>query len=46
MGLQLLELCDEVWVFGPCISEGMKAEIELARKLGKPTLHIDEDLDE
>ena len=46
MGLQLLELCDEVWVFGPCISEGMKAEIELARKLGKPTLYIDEDLDE
>jgi hypothetical protein len=46
MGLQLLELCDELWVFGPRISEGMKAEIELARKLGKPTKYISGDLDE
>lgn len=46
MGLQLLELCDELWVFGPRISEGMKMEIELARKLGKHTKYVNEDLDE
>lgn len=46
MGLQLLEQCDELWVFGPRISTGMKAEIELARKLNKPTKYIDGDLDD
>ncbi len=33
MGLELLKLCDEVWVFGDKISEGMKKEIEFAKKL-------------
>ena len=32
-GLKALEMCDEVWVYGEP-SEGMKAEIELAEKLG------------
>ncbi len=34
MGMELLEKCDEVWVFGAeeGISEGMKAEIERARE--------------
>ena len=31
MGLQLLDLCKEIWVFGTKISEGMKAEIEKAK---------------
>ena len=33
LGRQLLEDCDELWVYGEP-SEGMKAEIELAKKLG------------
>jgi hypothetical protein len=35
MGLELLDLCDEIWVFGKRISMGMAAEIDAARKLGK-----------
>lgn len=34
-GLALLDLCDEVWVFGP-VSRGMAAEIEEAKRLKKP----------
>ena len=34
-GLQILEMCDEVWVFGEHISEGMGREIRTAEKLGK-----------
>lgn len=34
MGLQLLAMCDELWVFGTQISEGMKREIEFARGKG------------
>jgi hypothetical protein len=33
MGLELLRKCDELWVFGTIISEGMKAEITLAEEL-------------
>ena len=38
MGMEILEKCDEVWVFGSeeGVSEGMKAEIELAREKNKP----------
>ena len=36
-GLQLLLECSEVWVFGiDNPSEGMKAEIELAKEYGIP----------
>ena len=35
-GLELLKLCDELWVYGDRISEGMKAEIEFAKELGIP----------
>ena len=34
-GMALLDLCDEVWVFGP-VSRGMTAEIEEAKRLKKP----------
>lgn len=38
MGIELLERCREVWVFGAeeGISEGMKREIELAGEKGIP----------
>lgn len=32
MGMQLLGICDELWVFGNTITEGMQAEIEWAKK--------------
>lgn len=34
MGLEVLEMCDEVWVLAPC-SNGMRREINHAMKLGK-----------
>lgn len=46
MGLQLLEVCEELWVFGPYISEGMKKEIEYARHKGMTTRYFSEDLEE
>ena len=33
MNFELLKLCDEVWVFGDKITEGMAAEIERAKKV-------------
>ena len=42
MGLHILRMCDELWVFG-CPSEGMRAEIELANSLKKPVLYIPEE---
>ncbi|WP_065428355.1 DUF4406 domain-containing protein [Streptococcus constellatus] len=35
MGQELLKRCDEIWVYGPNISQGMKYEIETAKELGK-----------
>ena len=32
---------DELWVFGHIISEGMEAEIKLAKQLGITVEHID-----
>ena len=35
-GLTLMECCDEVWLFGFNISEGMKMELDCARELKFP----------
>ncbi len=32
-GISLLTKCDEVWVFGERISEGMQSEISIAKAL-------------
>ena len=32
MGIQMLYLCDEMWVFGKKISSGMKMEIDYAER--------------
>lgn len=40
LGLQLLKKCDELWCFGERISEGMKAEITLAKKRGIRVLYF------
>ena len=44
MNRELLEWCDELWVFGEVISEGMKQEIEWAKD--KPIRYFTEDLEE
>jgi hypothetical protein len=40
-GLEVLAICDEVWVFGDKISDGMKAEIEAAERLRIPVKFMD-----
>lgn len=39
-GLSLLWFCDELWVFGDEISEGMKSEIQFCRNLNIPVRKI------
>ena len=39
LGLMWLQECDELWVIGKRISEGMKKEIEMAKKLDIPVRH-------
>lgn len=39
LGEMWLEECDELWVVGRHITEGMKREIELAEKLSIPVKH-------
>ena len=38
-GLLWLRECDELWIIGRRISEGMKKEIQMAEKLGIPVKH-------
>ncbi|MDR2513885.1 MAG: DUF4406 domain-containing protein [Christensenellaceae bacterium] len=42
MGIEILALCDEMWVFGNRISAGMKGEIEAAQELGIPIMRVGE----
>lgn len=46
MGLRLLDRCDELWAFGPNISDGMKKEIEHARRKGISIRYLSESLEE
>jgi hypothetical protein len=39
-GLKLLELCNEIWVFGESITAGMSKEIQFARRQGKIIKYI------
>ena len=41
-GLALLSMCDEVWCFGKDYSQGMRAEIQEAKCLGKQILFFEE----
>lgn len=41
-GLSMLWVCDEVWVFGDEITEGMKTEIRFAEKLNIKVRYISE----
>ena len=40
IGMELLEMCDEVRVYGDRISEGMQAEISRAKELGIPVHYV------
>ena len=42
LGLELLTRCDEVWIFGSKLTEGMEKEIAMASKLGKPMLYFND----
>ena len=37
-GLEWIKECDEIWVFDRELSEGMKKEIEFAKKLNKKVI--------
>jgi len=41
MGLRLLAVCSELWVFGDRISEGMRREIAEAERLGLKIVYQD-----
>lgn len=40
MGLELLTWCDELWVYGSRISDGMAREIEFAIMFGAPVRYV------
>lgn len=44
MGLALLKRCDEIWVMGKEISQGMQGEIELAKAEHIPTMYVSDTL--
>ena len=41
MGLQIIKKCNELWVFGSDISEGMAKEIEFAKKTVRTIRYFD-----
>lgn len=41
LGVELMKVCDEVWIYGTHISKGMAYELEEARKLGIPVRMYD-----
>lgn len=47
MGFEMLHVVDELWVCGDVITDGMRGEIEEARRIGKTVRHIiaDKNLD-
>lgn len=46
MGIVFMRKCEEVWVFGDVVSEGMAAEIEKAKKMRKKIRYFTDDLQE
>ena len=44
MGRELMERCDELWVMGDTISQGMQEEIGFAHSLHLPVLYVSEDM--
>lgn len=46
MDIILIGKCQEVWVFGDKITEGMKAELEVSKRRKQPIKYFTEDNDE
>ena len=42
-GLELLEVCDELWYFGDSVSQGMVREICAAKEMGIPVRYVPEE---
>lgn len=42
-GLSLLWFCDEMWIFGDEVSEGMKAELQFCKSLNIPVRKVRDD---
>ena len=42
MGLRVLEACDELWICGERLSQGMQAEYRKAKALGMPVQYFSE----
>lgn len=36
----MMDLCDEIWVFGDTVSSGMSGEIETFKRAGKPVRYV------
>ena len=45
-GLETMWQCKQLWAFGSRITDGMRAEIELAKELKIPVRYFDEDMEE
>ncbi len=46
MGIVFMGKCEEIWVFGDVVSEGMAAEIEKAKRMRKKIRYFTDDLQE
>jgi len=46
LGLEILKRCNEMWVFGNRISEGMLAEMEVAKELNIPIRYFTDKCEE
>ena len=46
LGLHLLSHCEELWVFGNQTTEGMRVEIEAARKMDMPIKYFNDKCEE
>ena len=46
MGIVFMVKCEEIWVFGDVVSEGMAAEIDKAKRMRKKIRYFTDDLQE
>ena len=43
LGIEVLKRADEIWIFGDTVTEGMKQEIEAAKKFNKTIKYFKEE---
>ena len=46
MGLEILKKCDEIWLFGSQITEGMESELKTAQRLNKQVRYFNDECQE